>query len=277
MLALKYNKEGCNRRWIMSLKYIFDLDGTIVDTEHGIAEITANVAQKKGCPISAKEVFEKYAGMSFKDKFADISKRFGRPFSPEELQEMHADHKAQKEDMFSSPELKAIKRVHNLIQRLATHPNAELTLATSNQVYRAKNVLKSLGLLKYFGDRIYGSDLVDGRKKPDPAVHNLAVGDHPASRCVIIEDSLVGVQSASLTGAFVVNYFDPRIPDADHSKRKAFKQAGADMILSDYDAFESEMEQNYPHWGERSAAPKNAACNDQGGWNSGSCLRMAAE
>ena len=261
----------------MSLKYIFDLDGTIVDTEHHIAKIVSDVAQKKGCPLSAKEAFEKYAGMSFKDRFRDIGDQYGRSFSPKELQEMHADYKAQKEEMFNSPELRAIEKVHQLIQRLAEHPDAELVLATSNQVYRAHDVLESLGLTKYFEDRVFGSDLVDGRKKPDPAVHNFVVGDHPASRCVIIEDSLVGVQSASLTGAFVVNYFDPRIPDADHSKRKAFEQAGADIILSDYDAFESEMKQNYPHWNEQSAGPKNAACNDRGGWNSGSCLRMAAE
>lgn len=220
----------------MGKKYLFDLDGTLVDTEHTIAEIVSDIATQNGCPVTITEAFNKYSGMSFKNRFNLISKDYGHTFDEKTLSKMHAEYTARKEMMFMNPTI--IDGARELLERLAEDPENILVLATSNSSVRAKKVIKRMGLEHIFEDRIFGSDMVGGRKKPLPDVHKLAMGDHDPAETIIIEDSIVGLQSASQTGALVVNYFDPTIFDPQGEVMDKHVEAGADVVIHNYNDFE---------------------------------------
>lgn len=224
----------------MGKKYLFDLDGTLVNTEDTIAEIVSHVATKYGCPVSVKDAFNKYSGMSFRNRFNLISKDYNHTFDDDTLAKMHAEYTAMKEQMFLDPQL--IAGARELLERLAADPTNELVLATSNSAVRAKKVIERLGLEHIFEDRIFGSNMVEGRKKPLPDVHLLAMGDHDPNETIIIEDSIVGLESAAQTGALVVNFFDPSINDVRGEVMAKHIAAGAQVIINNYDDFESAIE-----------------------------------
>lgn len=192
----------------MTIRVIFDLDGTIIDTENEIAQIVSDIASDCGCPLSLKVAFCDYAGMSFKHRFNTIANAYDVTFSSEKLQKMHEEYTRRKEEMFNDPRLPTIKGVKALLERLHSNTNIELVLATSNTTTRANKVLKNLGLSKFFGDRVFGSNMTNGQKKPNPAIHTLAMGNHSPENCLVVEDSIVGIQSANAAGAYVVNFFD---------------------------------------------------------------------
>ena len=232
----------------MSTLVIFDLDGTLVDTEHRIAKIVSDLAQENGCPLDLKTAFYKYAGMSFKDRFNNIAQTYNKTFSPDLLQAIHTKYQAQKKEMYADPTLPLIKGAKELLERLSKNPNITLALATSNCTERARNVLEMTGISKYFGERVFGTDLTNGIKKPDPAIYNLALSGYSPESTLVIEDFLPGLQSAHAAGAYVINYFDPRMPDNSGIQEQLHREAGADTFVDDYDQFEEIITTAWKNW-----------------------------
>lgn len=223
----------------MCVSVVFDLDGTIVDTEYEIAAFTADLAQEKGCHIDAVTAFRRYAGVSFKDKFNMIAGCYDRSFLPEELTAMHQAYTARKEGMYKNRNIPTIKGAPELVMRLAADNSNVLSLASSNQTKRSRRVLSAIGLNKCFGERVYGSDMTGGLKKPDPSIHLLALKEYPDS--IIIEDSIAGVVGARAAGAkLVVAYVDPRLGDEMHRKQE-YAEAGAHIVIDTYDDFEERV------------------------------------
>ena len=219
---------------------IFDLDGTLVDTEYEIAAFTADLANEKGCPLDAQTAFRRYAGVSFKDKFNVIAGCHGRSFSADEMKVMHKDYTARKVAMYKDPNIPMISGAKELVTRLASDPDVTLSLASSNETPRSRAVLSAIGLAGYFGERVYGSDMASGLKKPDPTIHMLAIKNR--SDAIVVEDSIPGVVAAKAAGAsFVVAYVDPRLSGENKQRYQEYIDAGADMIIDNYDDFEERV------------------------------------
>lgn len=219
---------------------VFDLDGTIVDTEYEIARFTADLAGKKGCALDAITAFRRYAGVSFKDKFNMIAGTYDLALTEQELADMYVDYTASKNAMYKNADIPTIDGAVDLVERLAAVSDNLLSLASSNQTKRSRCVLSSIGLTACFGERVYGSDLTGGSKKPDPSIHLLAMKGRPQD-AIIVEDSFPGVISARAAGAgLVVAYVDPRLGDADQRKRE-YKEAGAHIVIDTYHDFEQRV------------------------------------
>ena len=65
--------------------------------------------------------------------------------------------------------------------------------------------------------------------KPAPDLFNLAIqrsGSHP-SKCIVVEDSLLGIQAAKSAEAFVLGF-------TGSFSREQLKNAGADLVVSTY-------------------------------------------
>jgi HAD superfamily hydrolase (TIGR01509 family) len=242
----------------MSTLVLFDLDGTLIDVEHGkeksgrdgFAAITADIAQSQGVPLDTQSAF-RYAGLSFKDRFNKISRSYDHAFAPEALESMHDEYQRRKREIFGAPEIPLIEGAQALIGRLAANPDDfTLGVASSNASTRTRAVLSKTGLSAYFNELVFGSDMTGGLKKPDPAIFNLAISStgHTPQETVIVEDSIPGVKAARAAGAFVVAHLDPRMATDPVAQEKAFRKAGADLVVRDYNQFESEMAANWNGW-----------------------------
>jgi HAD superfamily hydrolase (TIGR01509 family) len=113
----------------------------------------------------------------------------------------------------------AIEHVERHVEKLA--------IASSSWMVLIDAVLDSLDLRKHFEVVVSAED--EARGKPDPAVYLTAAGrlGVEPSRCIALEDSLLGVQAAKAAGMVCV-----AVPlDVPASERDGFEVA--DLILDD--------------------------------------------
>ena len=232
---------------------IFDLDGTIFDTEFEVSRITATLAAEQGAALPAEEVFQRFAGLGCDDKFSGIAASCGLSFDKAQLAQLEKEHESQKQDIYHREHLPVVPGVPQVLAALEAAGDV-LSIGSSNPSARSRLGLGKENLLSYFGDRIYGPDLVEGRKKPDPAVFLLAMkenGSNPENT-VVIEDTEPGIVAGRAAGVFVIAYLDPRFGTgaAALEKEKSFRAAGADVVVRDF----KDVLQNLPQVKQKTAS-----------------------
>ncbi|TVT99344.1 hypothetical protein EJB05_55291 [Eragrostis curvula] len=204
---------------------IFDVDGTLLDTERATRDILNEFLAAYGkVPDPEKE--EKRLGEMYKKSTTGIIADYGLPLTVEEYsdaitsvvpQKVHFPFDILTEHMFALHWLldsdslvprwqkaKPLPGVKRLVKHLHKH-GVPLALA-SNSIRR--NVNHKLEKLEDWGDCfsvILGGDQVpNGKPAPDIFLEAAkGLGVNPSS-CLVIEDSLVGVQGAKASGAKVV-------------------------------------------------------------------------
>jgi len=103
----------------------------------------------------------------------------------------------------------------------------KIALATAADRYKAREVLKHLGVAKYFRVRVTAEDV--SRGKPDPEIFLAAARKLRCApgECVVIEDSPLGIQAAKKGGMIAIGIL------TSHS-RKQLRSAGADKIIKTF-------------------------------------------
>ncbi|XP_062221916.1 bifunctional riboflavin kinase/FMN phosphatase-like isoform X2 [Phragmites australis] len=177
---------------------IFDLDGTLLDTERVTRDILNEFLAAYGkVPDAEKE--EKRLGQMYKESTTGVIADYGLPLTVEEYSE--AMHPLYLRRWQKAKPLPGVKR---LVKHL--HKNGVPLALASNSIRR--NIDHKLAKLEDWGDCfsvILGGDQVP-KGKPSPDIFLEAakrLGVNPSS-CLVIEDSLVGVQGAKASGAKVV-------------------------------------------------------------------------
>jgi len=180
---------------------IFDVDGTILDTEAVYNEAKQKVLAKYGVEhLFTRELRERTAGKQAQDVANTFVQKCGLPITPAEFT---AEVDDELRPMLSSSNLKP--GVQRLITHLADH-NVPVAIATSSR--KANSKLKMSGHKELFGlfnHKVFGSDDPEvTRGKPNPDIFLVAAKrfSKPPSpeNCLVFEDSLSGVQGALEAG-----------------------------------------------------------------------------
>ena len=180
---------------------IFDCDGVLVDTERLTIVVEARVLSELGWPITEAEVVERWMGKSSATQLADLEARLGaegaRLFDERTTGQLH--------ETFDR-ELTAVDGVAVLLDRLEA---AGLTtcVASSGTHERMRRTLGLTGLHDRFDGRIFSAtEVVHGKPAPDLFQHAAARMGVAPSRCVVVEDSLYGVQAGVAAGMTVYGF-----------------------------------------------------------------------
>jgi HAD superfamily hydrolase (TIGR01509 family) len=179
---------------------IFDQDGLMFDTER-ISAASWEIAKKElKLEIELPESFLcTMRGMVPADAESLFKKQFGADFDYQKLRvckQKHFMRTLREQGVPVKPGLR------ELLAYLKEHDYKIVLATASNQEYSRTN-LKETGIDEYFPYMVTG-DMVE-HAKPDPEVFLRAaelVGEQP-EHCLVLEDSLNGVQ-AGLTGGFHV-------------------------------------------------------------------------
>jgi len=207
---------------------IFDMDGTLVDSEYLYLKAWGECLNRQGLYFDEwEDFFNKHcAGRTFYDGERALIDKFGPQI---DLKKLNDEASVIWGQLASDEGLQLKPGSLKLIETLK-EADISMAVATSAGREEMKKTLEPLGLVKYFSAIITGDDIPNGRGKPHPDIFLKAAGSIGISpiSCIIFEDSAAGVLGAHATGAFVVH-----IPDRAEIPNEI--KAKANLILRSMD------------------------------------------
>lgn len=177
---------------------IFDMDGTLIDTEAAHRRAFAEVGDALGWPMS-DELLLSMVGIHRDANEAMLAQRLGPDFP---MAQFYADSDALFEAAVDAG-IPLRPGAILLLDHLA-RAGIPMALATSTAAPFAQQRLEQSGLIHYFDVIVTRSDV--DQPKPHPEPYLLAarfLGVDPAD-CVAVEDSHAGVRSATAAGIATV-------------------------------------------------------------------------
>jgi HAD superfamily hydrolase (TIGR01509 family) len=189
---------------------IFDCDGVLVDSEAAANRVMVEMLAGIGFEIGLADCMARFVGKSMATVQAEVVEETGRAFPPGWTEEIRARtiETLQRERVAAIPGIRKVVDAH----RAAGRPYC---VASSGRVEKMQATLGSSGLLPLFSDVLFSATAVGrGKPAPDLFLHAAEVMGHPPAACVVVEDSLPGVQAAVAAGMPVCAYAAAPYADA---------------------------------------------------------------
>ncbi len=212
---------------------IFDCDGVLVDSEPVSCKASSTVLQKYGIRISLADMAAAFTGKSEKQMIMEIEQKYQVTLPPSILEEIQALY------FELAAELQPMPHLTGVLDILRDHA-IPMGIASSGTPARIDFSLKVTGLDQYFAVRCSASEVVHGKPAPDLFLLTAArIGIAPGN-CLVVEDSVFGIQGAKAAGMKAAGY------TSSHPE-KLLLQSGADVTFADYRQF-SHIMQTFSQW-----------------------------
>lgn len=169
---------------------IFDLDGTLVDSETQSNQAFLDLLPDLIEPVEA--LIQRYRGQRFAPVLADLEGRLRRKL-PESFQ---ADYRIRVAELFEQ-RLEAMPGAKQMLESLS----CPYCIASAGPPEKIRHSLGLSGLAPYFGDRVFSSYDI-GSWKPEPGLflHAARSLGFTPSQCIVVEDSDPGLTAANAAG-----------------------------------------------------------------------------
>ncbi len=205
---------------------IFDLDGTIADTEHIWFRATNDFLARRNIILNREDkeqLYKQLNGFALIPACHLIKKTLGLSESAEEIAH-------EKKEQVLSLYKESIQFIDGFVACHGQVNNEGLTsgIATNANDDTLAVIKNALQLERFFGEHIYNISHVNNRHKPDPALYQhaaLQLGRMP-QECIAIEDSAHGIAAAQAAGMYCIGI---------NTSKKLFQVAKADLIVDHYD------------------------------------------
>lgn len=204
---------------------IYDCDGTLIDSETLYSEVSLVLCHEIGLTQWTLDDYNaNLIGIPLVDGFKVIEAALGRPLPPDFEDRIEDGVAARLE-----AELRALPGVHEALSALA----GRRCVASSTSLEPLRRNLGLAGLLDLFDPHVFSASQV-ARGKPAPDVFLFAAAQMGAEpgRCLVLEDSVPGVQAARAAGMQVAGF-----TGTAHDKervRERLLAAGAAAVIDDY-------------------------------------------
>lgn len=183
---------------------IFDMDGTIVDTENLWRQASKTLIANRGYTLSKEEeciLYEQLPGIGLPNACRLIKDLIKTDDSIEILMKEKSAIACQ---LYES----GICFINGFPEfyRKATEIPLKMAVATNATIQTMEITDKSLNLCQYFGKHLYTINHVNNIGKPNPAIYLYAakqLGIDP-KECIAIEDSGHGILAAKTAGMFCI-------------------------------------------------------------------------
>jgi HAD superfamily hydrolase (TIGR01509 family) len=177
---------------------------------------------ERGWPLSAQECWDLFVGHTVRSRRALIEQHTGQAWSEEWLQAF-----MQRRNQALQQELQVIAGAHAAVDHVHRQSAGRVAVASGADRQKVEMMLAQVGLLPFFAGRVFSGHETP-RSKPHPDVY-LAAAKHlgvPPQRCLVVEDTVTGVQAGVAAGATVWGY-------ATLGQDQDLLQAGASHVMRD--------------------------------------------
>ncbi|MFG3384316.1 HAD family hydrolase [Streptomyces sp. NPDC047999] len=181
---------------------IFDNDGVLVDSEPLANTVLAGYLTELGHPTSYEDSLRDYMGSAVHRVHDLVRERTGRSLPADFDATLHARTVAA-----FARELKPVPGAEDVLGALAAD-GIPYCLASSGSHERIRAGHRVTGLDRWFGDGTVFSaeDVGRGKPAPDLFLHAARSMGAAPGRCVVVEDSRLGVQAALAAGMDVYGF-----------------------------------------------------------------------
>lgn len=175
---------------------IFDLDGTLVDSEMIGIESLVHLVPELDQPLPTLVVA--FRGMRMADILAEVERLIGRKL-PEDFADVYRADTAAR----LKTHLKPIPGVAEMLQQISL----PMAVASNAPPMKMQLALSVCGLAHHFGENVFSCyDIGAWKPRPDIFLHVARTMNYSPDDCVVIEDSEVGVAAALAAGMKVLRY-----------------------------------------------------------------------
>lgn len=170
---------------------IFDMDGVMVDSNpyHKIA--LQQFCDQHGYHLTDDELKNNIFGRTNKDWLTSL---FGETVSPEQLKVFEDEKEALFRRIYA-PHLQPMKGLINFLNLLRDN-RITRAVATSAPPSNVQFILEKTGTLPYFNVILDGNSVENSKPDPEIYLKTAAAIRFLPQKCIVIEDSLSGVESA---------------------------------------------------------------------------------
>jgi HAD superfamily hydrolase (TIGR01509 family) len=218
---------------------LFDLDGTLADTEPLHYAAFTEVLRPEGVELSREEYFSRLIGYNDHDCFEAVLKEDGKDASALHLEALIARKATTYQEMIRNRDVMYPGATDFVRECAARFP---LMIVTGTLRAEAEMILRHSGLRELFVDIVAAEDVEHG--KPDPEGFIAALGRlgfllrqrdaiEPA-QALVIEDTAAGIEAACHAGMRVLA-LKHTAPEADLTGadiiRESFRDTNLDDIL----------------------------------------------
>ncbi|MFG2544086.1 HAD family hydrolase [Streptomyces sp. NPDC048594] len=177
------------------ISVIFDLDGTLVDSEPNYYEAGRLTLAEYGVPDFTWADHETYVGISTQETVADWKRRYALTAPVEELLAVKNRHYLE----LARTSARAYPEMRRLVERLAAE-GVPLAVASGSSPEAIGAILARTGLDAHLRTVVSADEVARGKPAPDVFLEAARrIGAAPA-HCVVLEDAAPGAAAAHAAG-----------------------------------------------------------------------------
>jgi beta-phosphoglucomutase-like phosphatase (HAD superfamily) len=181
---------------------LFDCDGVLVDSEAITCGALRDMLEENGWCLSLAECMAQFVGHTVRSRADLIERHTGKPLTDAFMDEFYRRRNIRLEN-----EITLIDGALEAVQYWHTQCEGRIAVASGADRYKVEMMLQRVGLAELFKGRIFSGHETP-RSKPFPDVYLAAAAHLQAdpARCLVVEDTPIGVAAGVAAGATVWGY-----------------------------------------------------------------------
>ncbi|PAZ15581.1 hydrolase [Streptomyces sp. SA15] len=174
---------------------IFDLDGTLVDSEPNYYEAGRQTLAEHGVPDFTWTDHERYVGIGTQDTVADWKERYGLRAPVEEI--LAAKNRRYLE--LARASTRAYPEMRKFVELLAGE-GVPMAVASGSSPEAIDAILAGTGLGTYLRTVVSADEVAQGKPAPDVFLEAARLLGAAPAHCVVLEDAAPGAAAAHAAG-----------------------------------------------------------------------------